>query len=85
MGKLFDESGEPMYSSWAKRGQRRYRYFVSKRLATNPAKPDDGGWRLPPERTEQAIIVGVQLILSDRGALASTLKAFGFTAIELKH
>ncbi len=30
MGKLFDENGEPLYSCWAKKGQRRYRYFVSK-------------------------------------------------------
>ena len=43
MGKLFDESGEPLYSCWAKKGQRRYRYLVSKRLVKGTAKPDDGG------------------------------------------
>jgi hypothetical protein len=84
MGKLFDESGEPLYSSWAKKAQRRYRYLVSKRLVRGTAKPDDSGWRLPAERTEQAVIVGVRQILSDRGALASTLKACGFAAAELK-
>lgn len=84
MGKLFDESGEPLYSSWAKKGQRRYRYFVSKRLVRGTAGPDDRGWRLPAERTEQAVIVGVRQILSERGALASTLKACGFAAAELK-
>jgi site-specific DNA recombinase len=83
-GKLFDESGEPLYSCWAKKGQRRYRYFVSKRLIRGAAKEDDSGWRLPAERTERAVIVGVRQILSDRGALASTLKAFGFAAAELK-
>jgi len=36
------------------------------------------------ERTEQAVILGVRQILSDRGGLASTLKACGFTAAELK-
>jgi hypothetical protein len=82
--KLFDESGGPLYSSWAKKGQRRYGYFVSKRLVRGPAKPDGRGWRLPAERTEQAVIVGVRRILSDRGALASTLKACGFAAAELK-
>jgi site-specific DNA recombinase len=84
MGKLFDESGEPLYSSWAKKGQRRYRYFVSKRLVRETAKPDDRGWRLPAERTERAVMVGIRQILSDRGALASTLKACGFAAAELK-
>ena len=84
MGKLFDESGEPLYSCWAKKGQRRYRYFVSKRLVRGTAKPDDRGWRLPAERIEQAVMVGIRQMLSDRGALASTLKACGFAAAELK-
>ena len=84
MGKLFDESGEPLYSCWAKKGQRRYRYFVSKRLVRGTAKPDERGWRLPAERTELAVMAGTRQMLSDRGALASTLRAFGFAAAELK-
>ena len=84
MGKLFDESGEPLYSCWAKKGQRRYRYLVSKRLVRGTSKPDDRGWRLPAERMERAVIAGIRRILSDRGALASTLKACGFAAAELK-
>ncbi len=84
MGKLFDQSGEPLYSCWAKKGQRRYRYFVSKRLVRGTAKPDERGWRLPAERTELAVMAGTRPMLSDRGALASTLRAFGFAAAELK-
>ena len=84
MGKLFDESGEPLYSCWAKKGQRRYRYLVSKRLVRGSSKPDDRGWRLPAERMERAVIAGIRRIVSDRGALASTLKACGFAAAELK-
>ena len=77
MGKLFDENGEPLYSCWAKKGQRRYRYFVSRKLVRGTAKPDDRGWRLPAERTEQAVMAATRQMLSDRGALASTLKACG--------
>jgi site-specific DNA recombinase len=84
MGKLFDDSGEPLYSSWAKKRQRRYRSYVSKRLVRGTANPDDSGWRLPAEGTEEAVVAGMRQILSDRGALASTLKAFGFAAAELK-
>jgi site-specific DNA recombinase len=84
MGKLFDESGEPLYSCWAKKGQRRYRYLVSKRLVRGTANADDRGWRLPAEGIEQATVVGVRQILSDRAALASTLRASGFAAAELK-
>ena len=84
MGNLFDESGEPLYSCWAKKGQRRYRYLVSKKLVRGNSKPDDRGWRLPAERMERAVIAGIRQIVSDRGALASTLKARGFAAVELK-
>jgi site-specific DNA recombinase len=84
MSKLFDESGEPLYSCWAKKGQRRYRYLISKRLVRGTAKPDDRGWRLPAERIEQAVMVSIRRILSDRAALASTLRACGFAAAELK-
>jgi site-specific DNA recombinase len=83
-GKLFDESGEPLYSCWAKKGQRRYRYLVSKRLIRGTAKPDDRGWRLPAERMERAVVAGLLQIVSDRGALASNLKASGFAAAEVK-
>jgi site-specific DNA recombinase len=84
MGRLFDESGEPLYSCWAKKGQRRYHYLVSKRLVRGTAKADDRGWRLPAEGIEQAVIVGIRQILSDRAALASNLRASGFAAAELK-
>ena len=71
MGKLFDNNGEPLYSCWAKKGQRRYRYLVSKRLVRGSSKQDDRGWRLPAERMERAVIAGMRQIVSDHGALAS--------------
>src|SRR5262249_41625847 len=46
-GKLFDENGEPLYACYAKRGVRRYRYFVSRKLIRGAHKTDDVGWRLP--------------------------------------
>lgn len=51
MGKLFDESGEPLYSCWAEKGQRRYRYFISKRLVRGIANLDDRGWRCLPNES----------------------------------
>ncbi len=84
MGRLFDESGEPLYSCWAKKRQLRYRYFVSRKLVRGSSKPEDRGWRLPAGRTEEAVTVAALQILSDRGALASTLKTWGLSASELK-
>ncbi|MGB8414504.1 MAG: recombinase family protein [Candidatus Binatus sp.] len=84
MGRLFDENGEPLYSCWAKKGQLRYRYFVSRKLVRGSNKPEDRGWRLPAGRTEDAVTAATLQILSDRAALASTLKACGLSAAELK-
>ena len=84
MGGLFDEKGEPLYSCWAKKGERRYRYFVSRRLVKASKMPDDRGWRLPAGRTEEAVTAAALQMLSDRVALASTLKTLGLSASELK-
>jgi site-specific DNA recombinase len=85
MGKLFDEPGEPLYACWAKKGDRRYRYFVSRKLIRGTAKSDDCGWRLSAEEIEHAVTAAVRRMLSDRAALASTLKACGLAAAELKY
>jgi DNA invertase Pin-like site-specific DNA recombinase len=84
MARLFDESGEPLYSCWAKKGELRYRYFVSRKLVRGSNKPGDRGWRLPAGRTEDAVTAATLQILSDRAALASTLKPWGLSASELK-
>ncbi len=84
-GKLFDEKGEPLYACWAKKGERCYRYFVSRKLITGTDKTDERGWRLPAEETEEAVMSAARQMLSVRGALASTLKACGLAAEELKH
>ena len=83
-GRLFDENSEPLYSCWAKKGELRYRYFVSRKLVRGSNKPDDRGWRLPAGRTEEAVTTAALQILSDRGALPSTLKTWGLSASELK-
>ena len=36
-GKLFDENGEPLYVQGAAKGQRRYRYYVSRKLVRGAA------------------------------------------------
>ena len=82
MGRLFDENGEPLYSCWAKKGQLRYRYFVSRKLVRGYNKQGDRGWRLPAGPTEDAVTAAALQILSDRAALASTIKACGLSAAE---
>jgi len=73
-----------LYACWAKKGDRRYRYFVSRNLIRGADKTDDRGWRLPAEETEHAVISATRQILSDRGALASSLEGYGLSAAGLR-
>jgi len=88
IGKVFDENGEPLYACWSKKGNRRYRYFVSRKLVRGTDKTRDGGdnrgWRLAAEEIEDAVIASARQMLSDRRALACTLNACGLAAAELK-
>jgi site-specific DNA recombinase len=84
MGKLFDENGEPLYACAAKKGDRCYRYFVSRKLVRGADKTREGGRRISAEEIEHAVMAAARQMLSDRGALASTLKACGLAAAELK-
>jgi site-specific DNA recombinase len=59
MGKVFDENGEPLYACWSKKGNRRYRYFVSRKLVRGADKTRDGGWRISAEEIERAAMAVV--------------------------
>jgi DNA invertase Pin-like site-specific DNA recombinase len=54
IGKLFDESGERLTPSHAVKGDRRYRYYVSRSLMKGSAAQVDCGWRLPAAEIERA-------------------------------
>jgi len=42
--KLFDANGEPLFQG-AVKGQRRYRYYVSKRLVRGKSQEPEQQWR----------------------------------------
>jgi site-specific DNA recombinase len=67
MGKLFDESGEGLTPSHAVKGDRRYRYYVSRSLMKGAAAARvNGGWRLPAAEIERSIAAAAQSILDDQ-------------------
>ena len=74
MGKLFDESGEGLASSHAVKGDRRYRYYVSRSLMKGPAARVDGGWRLPAAEIERSIAAAAQSILDDQQTVISAVE-----------
>jgi len=82
-GKLFDESGEPLYVCGATKGRRRYRYYVSRRLIRSPAGQSKDGWRLAAPEIERSVRSAVAELLKDRAAIGALLNEAGFPAQDL--
>ena len=76
-GKLFDERGEPLYVQGAAKGQRRYRYYVSRSLVMGKTKDAEQGWRISAPEIEQRVAAAAQTVLGDRPAIALALEASG--------
>ena len=76
-GKLFDESGEPLYVQGAAKGQRRYRYYVSRDLIRGDSKDAQRGWRISAPEIEQRVSAAAQAALGDQPVIALALEASG--------
>jgi site-specific DNA recombinase len=74
IGKLFDESGEGLTPSHAVKGDRRYRYYVSRSLTKGPAARVNGGWRLPAAEIERSVAAAAQSILDDQPTLVAAIE-----------
>jgi hypothetical protein len=78
MGRLFDESGQSLTPSHAVKGERQYRYYVSRGLIKGTAEDSAGrGWRLPAPEIERIVAASVGQILSDRTGIAAAAQAIG--------
>jgi site-specific DNA recombinase len=76
-GKLFDESGEPLYVQGAAKGRRRYRYYVSRTLVRGNSDGTEQGWRISAPEIERRVAAAAQAVLGDRPAIAVALEASG--------
>jgi DNA invertase Pin-like site-specific DNA recombinase len=77
-GKLFDETGEPLYVQGAAKGQRRYRYYVSKGLVKGALAIDaEKSWRLSALEIERVVITAVQAMLGDHRSLTLVFEQSG--------
>ncbi|MDZ4118216.1 hypothetical protein [Phaeovulum sp.] len=56
--KLFDETGDRLTPSHTNRHNRRYRYYVSRRLITRGRDPS--GWRLPAPQLEALVLAALR-------------------------
>ena len=73
-GKLFDESGQSLTPSHAVKGERRYRYYVSRNLINGTSDSGRRGWRLPAPEIERAVASAAYTILSDDAAIANAAR-----------
>jgi site-specific DNA recombinase len=73
-GKLLDEKGEPLYVQGAAKGQRRYRYYVSRRLVRGAQEDAEHGWRVSAPELERSASTAAQGMLADRDALAQAVE-----------
>ena len=79
-GKLFDENREPLYVQGAAKGNRRYRYYVSKKLIRNGSKDAEHGWRVSAPEIERTVAAAALGMLADREALAQAVEEAGIDA-----
>lgn len=61
-GKIVDEAGERLTPSHTKKGDRRYRYYISKNLVTGVTQADEKQrtWRIPAEQVERFVANAAQ-------------------------
>jgi hypothetical protein len=71
-GKLFDEDGECLYVAGAAKSERRYRYYVSRRLVTGSADKVRNGWRLSGPEIERTVAVAARQLLNDHAAISAS-------------
>ena len=76
-GKLFDPSGAGLTSSHARKGERRYRYYISRGLNIGPARRIHDGWRLPALELERTVAAAAQQLLTDEPAIATAVEEAG--------
>jgi len=74
-GKLFDASGAGLTPSHARKGARRYRYYISHGLNIGHRVRD--GWRLPAREIERTVAAAAQHLLEDEPALATAVEEAG--------
>jgi site-specific DNA recombinase len=76
-GKLFDENDEPLYACGANKGERHYRYYVSRKVIRGSTERRGSGWRLPALQIERAVAGASRQMLGDRPAIATVLQEAG--------
>ena len=68
-GRLVDENGDRLTPSHARKGERKYRYYVSRNFPTQGPTPSRVGWRLPAQELEDRVAAAVLEMLDDQSSV----------------
>jgi len=82
-GKLFDDGGRSLTPSHAVKGERRYRYYVSRNLISGTPESGPSGWRLPAPEIERNVASAAYTMLDDEAAIANAALAIGLAEHQL--
>jgi site-specific DNA recombinase len=64
IGRLADENGDRLTPSHARKGERKYRYYVSRNFPAQGLAPSRIGWRLPARELEDRVAAAVGEMLA---------------------
>jgi site-specific DNA recombinase len=82
-GKVFDETGQPLYVQAAMKDRRRYRYYVSKALVRGSKVEGQRGWRVPGPELDRAVSIAARSILHDKAAILEALQVAGMGDVDI--
>lgn len=74
-GIIFDDTGRRLTPTHAKKGPRRYRYYVTQTLTTHTKADVDAGVRLPAGELESLVVGAVRELLLDPARLVAARQA----------
>jgi len=69
IGRLVDENGAGLTPSHARKGERKYRYYVSRNYPAQGLAPSRLGWRLPARELEDRVAGAIREMLDDESSV----------------
>jgi DNA invertase Pin-like site-specific DNA recombinase len=81
-GKVFDETGQPLYQHQTHKRKKRYCYYISKNITPGTGR-DKEGWRLPAKTLEDTITAPIFKLLQSQSRLIDILELHNYCAADI--
>ena len=83
LGSFSMKNDAPLYVCGATKGQRRYRYYVSRKLIRGSDTRAADGWRLAAPEIERSVVIAARQLLRDQAAISTVLQEGRISTAEL--